>query len=142
MGLHFRHLLIEGAIRAALNPLLTQRGLVLLQLARLHLLTAVGALPAGVQLLLVLLELPARHRLVANRAESDVAGAVQRVHHVARGRDVPAAGEEGTIYERAFCQETRILTSSNPGTLSLVRGPAAEAAEPPLNWEFTRGRVC
>ena len=77
----------------------------LLKFARLHLLTTVGALLARVQLLLVLLQFPTRDGFVADRAQSDVARAVQRVHHVARGGDVPTAGEEGTIYEQAFCQE-------------------------------------
>ena len=110
--LHLGDLLVERAEGTDLHPSLTERSLVLLHLAGLHHLAAVWALLAGVELLLVLLQLGARHGLVAHRAQGDVARAVQRVHHVAGGRDVPPAGEERTSYERAFCQETRILTSS------------------------------
>ena len=52
-------------------------------------------------------------------------------------------GKKEQFMNRLFVKRERtVLTSSNPGTLSLVRGAAAEAGEPPLNWEFTRGRGC
>ena len=102
VSLHLGDLLVERAEGTDLHPSLTERSLVLLHLAGLHHLAAVWALLAGVELLLVLLQLGARHGLVAHRAQGDVAGAVQRVHHVAGGRDVPPAGEERTSYERAF----------------------------------------
>ena len=79
------------AERLPLSALLCQVGL---QSAGLHLLPALAALPPRVLGPLVLLQLGARHRLVAVRAERDVAGAVKAVHHEARGWDVAPTGQD------------------------------------------------
>ena len=64
----------------------------LLQLASLHWFGTERTVNVGVELSVVLLQLCPGYGLVTPRAQGDVAGTVEAVHHVALSRDIsPAA---------------------------------------------------